>query len=139
MATQTRNNYTLAGSRAWHQHAQSNNPMYRQMHFTSREHDFINQPFDTADEEGGFTGTHVEFIEAEGSICRWSEISSDEEENAEMAAVQGPATQKGEQPKLTRKGKFKKMALKLYPRKMVGGAKVMGGAIRHPMVTGRKV
>ena len=38
-----------------------------------------------------------------------------------------------------KKGKFKKMAKKLYPRKAIGGAKVLGGAIRHPMVTTRKV
>lgn len=49
------------------------------------------------------------------------------------------ANQEGDFSSKDKKGKFKKMAKKLYPRKAIGGAKVLGGAIRHPMVTTRKV
>jgi hypothetical protein len=37
------------------------------------------------------------------------------------------------------KGRFKKLAKHFYPAKMVGGARAVGGAIRHPMVATRKV
>jgi hypothetical protein len=133
----TSNNFTLAGTPAW-QEAQANNPAYRRLHFTERERAFINEALNSEGWKEGFTGTKVELIEPEGSDCHWSQISSDHEEDPEMTDAED-ATGADGQPKMTRKGKFKNMAKKLYPRKMVGGAKVMGGAIRHPMVTGRKV
>lgn len=135
--------YTLAGSQAWQQ-SQLNHPMNRPYHFTQREQDFINEAFDSEEEDEGFTGTKVELIEPSGPDCHWSQISSDHEEDQdlEMTDAEDIPTPEG-QPKTTRKGKFKKIAKKLYPRKMVGGAKVgakvMGGAIRHPMATTRKV
>jgi hypothetical protein len=135
MEAQPSKTYTLAGSAAW-QRSQLTNPTYRHMNFTSHERKFITEAFDPEDEEEGFTGTTVEYVEPEGSDCHWSQISSDHEDDPEMTDTEDAVPG---QPKMNRKGKFKKMAQKLYPRKMVGGAKVMGGAIRHPMMTGRKV
>lgn len=39
----------------------------------------------------------------------------------------------------TKKAKIKLLGQKLFPRKAIGGVKAVGGAIRHHMVTTRKV
>ena len=117
------NNYTLAGSPVW-QELQRSKPITQ---FSLREREFIKDSL-TSDWEQDFTGTRVMYIEPEGSD-HMSMISRDDNDD-ELHK---------HQPNAPGKGKFKKMAKRLYPAKVVGSAKVIGGAIRHPMVTGRKM
>jgi hypothetical protein len=123
------NNYTLAGSAEW----QKNHRSKQISQFSLREREFIKDSLSSEWDEN-FTGTRVIYIEPEGSD-HMSIISNDdptETNNSTTANLQN-------QPYAPGKGKFKKIVKRLYPSKVVGGAKVFGGAIRHPMVTSRKV
>ena len=122
-------NYTLAGSPEW-QKNQRSKPITQ---FSLREREFIKDSL-TSEWDENFTGTRVVYIEPEGSD-HMSMISNDdptEGDNSTTASLQN-------QPNAPGKGKFKKIIKRLYPAKVVGGAKVFGGAIRHPMATSRKV
>ena len=123
------NNYTLAGSPEW----QKNHRSKQIGQFSFREREFIKDSL-TSEWDENFTGTRVIYIEPEGSD-RMSIISNDdptESNNSTTASLQN-------QPNAPGKGKFKKIVKRLYPSKVVGGAKAFGGAIRHPMVATRKV
>jgi hypothetical protein len=124
-------NYTLAGTPAW-KAMQRNKPSYQ---YTRRDRDFIEQSMNE-DWDPNLTGTRVEYIEPEGSEANFSMSSDEHEDTTTTTAAASAPTLPHVGPK---KAKFKKMAKRLYPAKVVGGAKALGGAIRHPMVTGRKV
>lgn len=121
--------YTLAGSSDWQKSQRSK----QITQFSLREREFIKDSL-TSEWDEDFTGTRVIYIEPEGSD-HMSMISNDdptETNNSTTANLQN-------QPNAPGKGKFKKIVKRLYPSKVVGGAKVFGGAIRHPMATSRKV
>jgi hypothetical protein len=106
--------YTLAGTQDW-QSMQKSRPITT---FSLREREFIKEAL-TAEIDPNLSGTKVIYVAPDSDL---SSLMSEDEE--------GPA-QGG--------GKFKKWGKKLYPAKMVAGAKVAGVAMRHPMVTSRKV
>lgn len=98
--------------------------------YSSRQRNFIQARFSPNELDNLPNGTHIVYIEPEGSDRHLSMISldnTDGEDRSDSAST------------IAKKGKFKKMAQRLYPRKAIGGVKAVGGAIRHPMVTGRKV
>ena len=51
----------------------------------------------------------------------------------------GPSNSSSSKTSSTKKAKIKLLGQKLFPRKAIGGVKAVGGAIRHPMATTRKV
>lgn len=110
--------------------------------YSTRERAFITDTLHSAERDQNITGTRVVYVEPEGSDQHLSLISSDDEDpefTADATNIE-PETNDGvEHLSQRRPGKFKKAAKKLYPAKVVGGAKAIGGAIRHPMVTTRKV
>lgn len=122
--------YTLAGSRAWQRTHRSK----QVSQYTRRERNFINDAL-TSEWEQNLTGTKVIYVEPEGSD-HLSMISKDAKEDG--ADVVDKVNQRSLRAD-ARKGRFKMMAKRLYPAKVVGGAKALGGAIRHPMVTSRKM
>lgn len=124
--------YTLAGSPEW-QKTQRCKPIKE---FSPYEREFIKDAL-TSEWDQDFTGTRVIYIEPEGSDVM-SMFSNDDEAERDTNNNSNDALKRHQQNGL-RKEKFKKMAKRLYPAKAVGGAKVVGGAFRHPMVTGRKV
>lgn len=87
--------------------------------FSLREREFINEAL-TAEVDPDLSGTKVIYVAPE------SDLSSLMSEDEDDGPTEGP-------------GRLKKWGKKLYPAKMVAGAKVAGVAIRHPMVTSRKV
>jgi len=98
--------------------------------FTSRERDFINESLNSKPDPN-LTGTKVTYVKPEGEDD-FSMYSKDDDEEFEGAST---STETNPQ----RKQRFKKLAKRLYPAKVFGGAKAVGGAFRHPMVTTRKV
>jgi hypothetical protein len=98
--------------------------------YSQRERDFIKEALNS-ELDPNLTGTKVTFVKPEGEddLSMYSKDDDDEFEGA------GTSTETNPQ----RKQRFKKMAKRLYPAKVFGGAKVVGGAFRHPMVTTRKV
>ena len=119
--------YTLAGSPEW-QKTYRCKPITE---FSHREREFIKESL-TSEWDQDFTGTRVIYIEPEGSESM-SMISRDDEDEQDNSGLKdGQSNTQG-------KGRFKKMAKRLYPAKVVGGAKAVGGAFRHPMVTSRKM
>src|SRR5271155_1093128 len=98
--------------------------------FTQRERDFINEALN-CELDPILTGTKVTYIKPEGEddLSMYSKDDDDEFEGA------GTSTESNPQ----RKQRFKKMAKRLYPARVFGGAKAVGGAFRHPMVATRKV
>jgi hypothetical protein len=126
--------YTLAGSPEW-QRTEKCKPISELSH---REREFIKDAL-TSEWEPDFTGTRVIYIEPEETDLK-SMFSSNEEGEPERNDAKNSTTGlQSSQPNVSGKGRFKKMAKRLYPAKLIGGAKVAGGAIRHPMVTTRKV
>jgi hypothetical protein len=95
--------------------------------YSTRQKDFIQESFNPQELARLPNGTHVVYVAPEGSDRHLSMISLD--------SSGGPS--KGSSS--TKKAKIKKLGQKLYPRKAIGGVKAVGGAIRHPMVTTRKV
>jgi hypothetical protein len=98
--------------------------------YTRRERDFINESLNSKPDPN-LTGTKVTYLEPEGED-NFSMYSKDDDEEFEGA---GTSTETHPQ----RKQRFKKMAKRLYPAKVFGGAKAVGGAFRHPMATTRKM
>jgi hypothetical protein len=119
--------YTLAGSLEW-QKTYRCKPITE---FSLREREFIKESL-TSEWDQDFTGTRVVYIEPEGSDGMSMISQDDENEQNKNGLKDGQSNTQG-------KGRFKKMAKRLYPAKVVGGAKAVGGAFRHPMVTSRKV
>jgi hypothetical protein len=107
--------YTLAGTQDW-QSMQKSRPITT---FSVREREFIKEAL-TAEIDPNLSGTKVIYVAPPDSDL--SSLMSDDED----APTQGP-------------GRFKKWGKKLYPAKMVAGAKVAGGALRHPVATSRRV
>ena len=133
MSTSRKPNYTLAGTPEWRE-TQRMKPIHE---FTSGEKAFIKKSL-TSKREDYVTGTRFQFIEPEPAERRLSMISFDlDDETEQTDHFDVPET--GLQATPRRPGKFKRVAKKLYPAKVVGGAKAIGGAVRHPMVAGRKV
>ena len=89
--------------------------------------------------EPDFTGTRVIYIEPEETDLMSMFSNNDEAEPNRSGAKNRNTDLQSSQSIASGNGRFKKMAKRLYPSKIVGGAKVVGGAFRHPMVTGRKV
>jgi hypothetical protein len=98
--------------------------------FTQREQNFIKQAL-SSEYDPYFTGTKVTLLEREEGD-NLSMYSKDENNYLE-----GAGTSRNTNPQ--KKQRFKNMAKKLYPAKMVGGARVVGVAFRHPMVATRKM
>jgi hypothetical protein len=107
--------------------------------YTRRDQNFVEEAMNEGWERN-LTGTRVEYIEPEGSEAHLSMLSLDDEPEPEIDTNDNDNDDTPiNLPIGPKKAKFKKMAKRLYPAKVVGGAKALGGAIRHPMVTGRKV
>jgi hypothetical protein len=119
--------YTLAGSPEW-QKTYRCKPITE---FSLREREFIKDSL-TSEWDQDFTGTRVVYIEPEGSDGVSMISQDDENEQNKIGLTDGQSNTQG-------KGRFKKIAKRLYPAKVVGGAKAVGGVFRHPMVTSRKV
>src|SRR5579871_6620644 len=127
------NNYTLAGTPAW-QRSQRLKPIRE---FSHGEKEFISDSL-TSETEGTLTGTQFQYIDPQPSDRRLSLTSFDFEDadsgdGEDNASAHEEEVDGGAVPR--RPGNFKRAAKKLYPAKVVGGAKVLGSAIRHPMVT----
>ena len=98
--------------------------------FTSRERNFINESLNSKPDPN-LTGTKVNYLKPEGEDD-FSMYSKDDDEEFEGA---GTLTETNPQ----RKQRLKNVVRRLYPAKVFGGAKAVGGVFRHPMVTTRKV
>ena len=99
--------------------------------YSTRQRDFIQQSFNLRELERLPTGTHVVYIAPEGSDRHLSMLSLDNSA--------GPSNGSSSKSSSTKKAKIKLLGQKLFPRKAIGSVKAVGGAIRHPMVTTRKV
>ena len=99
--------------------------------YSTRQRDFIQQSFNLRELERLPKGTHVVYVAPEGSDRHLSMLSLDNSA--------GPSNGSSSKNPSTKKAKIKLLGQKLFPRKAIGGVKAVGGAIRHPMVTTRKV
>ena len=114
---------------------QRNKPGYQ---YTRHDRNFFEESMNE-EWDRNLTGTRVEYVEPEGSEAHLSMLSLDDEPEPETEIDANDDNTSANPHIGPKKAKFKKMAKRLYPAKVVGGAKALGGAIRHPMVTGRKV
>jgi hypothetical protein len=122
-------NWTLAGSPTWVEMQRSKNIMQYSQH----EREFINEAL-TSNWSPEIKGTSVHYVD-DPTLETLSNFSKDQNDSSA-----GSAHQTGHRKRLMNMGN---LAKRLYPgtivRGTVGGAKALGGAIRHPMITNRKV
>jgi hypothetical protein len=119
--------YTLAGTPDWQSMRNKSKPITT---FSLRERDFIKEAL-TAEFDPNLTGTKVIYVAPDDGSDHMSLISNDDKEGEAPGGSRAGTGQGG--------GRFKRIAKRFYPAKVVGRAKAVGSAIRHPMVTSRKM
>ena len=105
--------------------------------FTRREKEFITEAL-TSEWDRDLRGTRVTYVEPEDADDL-TIPQDDEDEDLYGVASSKEVGSQSSTPNGTRKPRINKLAKRLYPAKVIGGARAIGGAIRHPMATTRKV
>ena len=97
--------------------------------FSRRERDFINESL-SIKPNPNIIGTKLTYVKPEGEDKHSMYSKDDDDDEAPGASIEiNPQ----------HKQRFKNIVKRLYPAKVVGGAKAVSGAFRHPMATTRKV
>jgi hypothetical protein len=122
-------NWTLAGSPSWVEMQRSKNILQYSQH----EREFMNEAL-TSNRSPEIKGTSVRYVD-DPALETLSIFSKDQDDS-----WTGSGLQTRNRKRIVNMGN---LAKRLYPgtivRGAVGGAKALGGAIRHPMITNRKV